>query len=860
MSDEKFSSVVRCFCQEKLDFCFIQETMISDKQVINSLSSRWRGPSFWSPAVGRKGGVAILLSSGLQDNLSVWKKDTEGRVLSILVNLNNVRINLINVYAPTVPAERAPFFQSVHSFFFPHSEYVVGGDFNCYDSLSDKFGGNVSVSPVLSDFKSCFSLRDGWRALYPRDSQFTWFSPDFSIASRLDTFLVPRGFVSSVLSCNIAPCVFSDHDFVFLSLALSNSPRVGPGVWKINNSLLDDETYCEQIRTLIDQFLLFKHTFKSVCAFWESLKEDIKASTISFSRLRRIDLSRQRVLLTNRLISAKSRLTSGDLSARSEIVDLEVSLRTLISSESESAKIRSRVKWLEEGEAPTRFFFKSATQKFEKSFVQSIFTSDGTEVSSLTDVIRAHEDFSSTLFAEEPVDLTVQEHLLSFVTRRLSDADREICEGVLLLEEATIALKLSNRNKTPGPDGLSVEFYLAFWSRLGPLLVEVFNECLRVSDLCDSMKSSVTRLVHKKDDKRCLKNWRPISLLNVDYKICSKAFSLRLSKVLDSIIDPDQTCSVPGRSIVSNLQFIRDTLDFIDRTGETGILVSLDQEKAFDRVNRSFLLSLLKHLGFGPFFLNCIHTLYSGANMQIIVNGFLSDKIPIKRGVRQGDSLSPMLYILCVEVLACKVRASCDIEGFLLPGAGGVQFKVGQYADDATSLVKNAASLHNLFREIKLYELGTGAKLNVSKTEAMWLGAWKDRTDQSLGLTWVRKLKILGVVFGTVPVERDNWEPRLSKLDNSLSLWQSRSLSFVGRVLILNVLGLSKLLYLSRVLIPPRWVFDKYNCLVWPFLWGTRLETVARKSIVCPLDQGSLGLIDFKSKGEALRLSTLVKS
>lgn len=278
--------------------------------------------------------------------------------------------------------------------------------------------------------------------LPPRDSQFTWFSPDFSIASRLDTFLVPRGFISSVLTCDIAPCVFSDHDFVFLSLALSNSPRVGPGVWKINNSLLDDETYCEQIRALIGRFLLFKHTFKSICAFWESLKEDIKASTISFSRQRRIDLSRQRVLLTNRLISAKSRLTSGDLSAKSEIVDLEISLRALISLESESAKIRSHVKWLEDGEAPTRFFFKSATQKFAKSFVQSIFTSDGTAVLSLPEEIRAHEDFYSSLFAEEPVDLAVQEHLLSFVMRCLSDVDREICEGVLSLEGATEATAL----------------------------------------------------------------------------------------------------------------------------------------------------------------------------------------------------------------------------------------------------------------------------------------------------------------------------------------------------------------------------------------------------------------------------------
>lgn len=113
---------------------------------------------------------------------------------------------------------------------------------------------------------------------------------------------------------------------------------------------------------------------------------------------------------------------------------------------------------------PTSFFFKSATQKIEKSFVHSVFSRDGTEVSSLPKVIRAHEDFYSTLVAEEPVDLIVQDNLLSFVACRLSDVDREICEGVLSLDEAAEALILSNRNKTPGPDKLSVELYLAFWS------------------------------------------------------------------------------------------------------------------------------------------------------------------------------------------------------------------------------------------------------------------------------------------------------------------------------------------------------------------------------------------------------------
>ena len=210
--------------------------------------------------------------------------------------------------------------------------------------------------------------------------------------------------------------------------------------------------------------------------------------------------------------------------------------------------------------------------------------------------------------------------------------------------------------------------------------------------------------------------------------------------MLDSIVDPDQTCSVPGRTITSYLALYRDTLDYIERTNGTGILISLDQEKDFDRVDRTFLMNLLQHFGFGPSFCNWISTLYHGANMQILVNGWLSDIINLLRGVRQGDSLSPMLYVLCLEVLACKIRNSASIEGFLLPGTKGKRFRASQYADIAIA--------------IALYGRGTGAKLNLSKSEAMWLGAWKDRDDQPLGL--------LGVVFGTINVEKENWEPRLS--------------------------------------------------------------------------------------------------
>ena len=110
-----------------------------------------------------------------------------------------------------------------------------------------------------------------------------------------------------------------------------------------------------------------------------------------------------------------------------------------------------------------------------------------------------------------------------------------------------------------------------------------------------------------------------------------KKFALCLSKVLEFIIDPDQTCSVPGCRITSNLHILRDVLDYVDRTNETSISISLDEEKAFDRVNRTFLLNLLSRFGSGPSFCFWINTLYNGANMRIIVNEWFSDAIPLSR-------------------------------------------------------------------------------------------------------------------------------------------------------------------------------------------------------------------------------------
>ena len=843
------------------DFLFLQETLLSEDSVINGVISRWSGQSFWSPAIGKQGGVGILISSNFDGNVLSWVKDSSGRVVSVLIEFSGFRVNLVNIYAPTNLTERKAFFADLHHFFIPADGLILGGDFNCYESDLDKFGGNVSLASYFSEFHSAFNLVDIWHKQHRRQREMSWFNSDLTIGSRMDKYLLSSKLVDLAGACDITPCCFSDHDYVNLVIDFSNSTPRGPGIWKFNNSLLSDEIFCNYLSDCIADLSSCLSSFGSVKLWWDFFKSSLRADVISFAKSKRRESSRERVVLTNRLIDLKRKLVRGDSSVAAEILAVESHLTALVNRSLEGAKTRSRVQWLEDGEKPTRFFFKLERERFERNEVKSILAPNGTEVFTREEIEDAHVDFYTHLFSAEAIDPECKDTLLNGIEKSLSDPDRALCEGFVTLAELTASLKTMNTHKAPGSDGFSVEFYTKFWDQLGPLLLMVINKCFADGELTESMKVSITRLIYKKrGDIKNLKNWRPISLINVDYKICSKAITLRLSKVLDSIIDPDQTCSVPGRSISNNLVLLRDTFEYIAQTDETGILVSLDQEKAFDRVNRAFLMELLERFGFGPGFCRWISTFYFGANMRIILNGWLSKPIMLERGVRQGDSLSPLLYILCVEALACQIRLCKDIRGFLLPGAKGRQFKVRQYADDTTSFLKDYTSLVRLFDIISIYERGSGAKLNKSKTEAMWLGAWRDRSDAPLGLTWVRKMKVLGVFFGTVPVELDNWQPKINKLEKSINLWKSRSLSLVGKSLIVNVLGLSKFFYLAKVLLPPSWVFTRVNSLIWPFLWGSKIETVSRNTCYLPALSGGLSVANLELKCVALRLTSVIST
>ena len=248
---------------------------------------------------------------------------------------------------------------------------------------------------------------------------------------------------------------------------------------------------------------------------------------------------------------------------------------------------------------------------------------------------------------------------------KLNDEQRKNCEGSLTENECLNALKCFQKNKSPGNDGFTAEFYCFLWNpQLGKTMVNSFNYGFHKGELSISQRQSIIRLIPKKNKNLLyLKNSRPISLLNVDYKIACEALALGLKKVLPAIINNTQTGYVEGRFIDENIRLISDILNFTADQDIEGIALFIDFEKAFDSLEWKYLFKALDTFQFGSDFKTWVKTLYTNISSCIINNGFASEPFTLKRGVRQGCPLSGLLFILAAELLFCSIRASDHIKG-----------------------------------------------------------------------------------------------------------------------------------------------------------------------------------------------------
>ena len=281
------------------------------------------------------------------------------------------------------------------------------------------------------------------------------------------------------------------------------------------------------------------------------------------------------------------------------------------------------------------------------------------------------------------------------------------------------------------------------------------------------------------------------------YKIASASIANRLKTVLDKLISKSQSGFISGRYIGENTRLVYDLMQLVDDKNIPGLLLLIDFEKAFDSLSWSFMRKVLSSFNFGPSIIQWISTFYKNTQVAINQGGNLSSFFNTERGCKQGDPISPYIFILCAEILALKIKQNEKIKGIEI---NNNEFILTQYVDDTTVILDGSEeSLNETLYELENYAKISGLKVNFLKTHVVWIGSKKYSTESiktKWKLNWgVNRFKLLGITFDTDldKILTLNFSDKLSIIKTKINYWKHRNLTPLGKITVIKSLLLSSL-------------------------------------------------------------------
>ena len=289
----------------------------------------------------------------------------EGRIVNILLHIDDHMLNIVNVYAPNMDSERGAFFTDLNRFLSSSQENIIAGDFNCiFDAKLDKFGGNPnprhSAVFYLNELIARFALCDIWRRRHKDERNFTWtsknISDNFFIRTRIDFFLTSKSLDPYISAVDIGPFANSDHDYALLTLNFDQVLH-GPGFWHFNNDLLSDSFFQQDIERFWDDWQTKIDHFESPLVWWDKVKLHFKLISIRRAKIRGKLRRHERLQLEQQLERLQIKAQSGNASDIEQFLLVKENLKQLDIRDLESTKIRSKARFMEDGEKSSRYFF-----------------------------------------------------------------------------------------------------------------------------------------------------------------------------------------------------------------------------------------------------------------------------------------------------------------------------------------------------------------------------------------------------------------------------------------------------------------------------------------------------------------------
>ena len=433
-------------------------------------------------------------------------------------------------------------------------------------------------------------------------------------------------------------------------------------------------------------------------------------------------------------------------------------------------------------------------------------------------------------------------------------------EAEITLKELTDSLNEFENNKTPGCDGLTKEFYVTFWNIIGPKLLQTLQFCQDNDLLTQSQRRGIISLIHKQGkDPEQIENYRPISLLNVDYKILTKTLANRIQKKITKLVHTDQLGFIKERYIGEGVRKVNDIITHYEENGISGYILQLDFRKAFDSIEWSFLFDVLTKMNFGDQMIKWIKLCYMKIESCVINGGFASTWFALQKGLRQGCPLSAYLFLLCVEILANTIRSHAEVKGLQ---TGKTEQKLSMFADDCTCLVKDKASITLVINLIENFARYSGLELNHTKCEL-----YKLKSNDQLDLTSLpfkhntNNLTLLGITLGrqTEYNKQQNITEKQISITKKLNRWSQRNLSLIGKILVAKTYAMSKFNHTMSMTVVPRQELRATQKLINKFIWAGKPAKVKHTALINDYTEGGLRAPDVECQYKALKMPWLFR-
>ncbi|KAF5468900.1 hypothetical protein F2P56_013011 [Juglans regia] len=750
-------------------------------------------------------------------------------------------------YAKCNSIERRELWQSLEGIDDNEISWIVVGDFNIIREDSERVGGHPRSITAMEEFNICID-HCGLLDLHVVGRKLSWCNGHGGLSlswARLDRVLTNIHFANRFPQAYFEYLNRKTSDHCPMTISFQKQVvSYGPHPFRFQNMWASHGDF----KRCVEEVWKLPTTSVGLCRLAEKLKKT-KITLRAWNILVFGHVGQNIKDLEERLEVLESRLQDGyDQDVECDFLVTKLELETWERREEIRISQLVKKKWISEGDNNTKFFHAVVNQRRNSKIISNMRLENG-------DFLNSPDRFIKVDLAPLIQCSVTEENNLALI---MAPSETEILD----------ALKSIPKDSSPGPDGFGLGFYLSCWDLIKEDVVAAAKDFFSGSILPRFYIASYLVLIPKVEDPKNFDKFRPISLYSVAYKIFSKVLVKRMTSMLSQLISHEQGAFIPGRSIFKNITLAQEIIHSLNKKTKVGnIMVKIDMEKAYDRVDWKFLLNVLKSFGFSSQFCNLVKECVQTPWFSIMMNGTYKGFFQPARGLRQGDPLSPYLFIIMEEMLSrllCKNFEEGRIGCFSHPvGAPIVSHLL--YADDLLVFVTGGKqSVLKLMNTLEVYEKWSGQLINKEKSTFFFSKsistARRRNLKRTTGLVEGNfPLTYLGVPLVSGRLTSRELEPLIEKIRRKIAGWKVNLLSQGGRLTLMKHVLACISTHMLAVLNVPLRVFKKLNSLLSTFFWGElngrpRMKWISWEKVCKPYKEGGPGMRNFDEVQRSLHM------